>query len=275
MVDTSVDYYKLLHVQHDAPEPVIKASYRAMMQKLKHHPDKGGDVEFAQLLNDAAKTLCNPDTRAQYDALRNEIVGSSSPSQSPTDNVRTAREEASKNWGAPGGSPTSEQSHEVVPEQHSTQVNPLSVSTQCPFCLNSESGDSSGQFPVPAYEISRRCKKCNGATTPITHVTLSDDEELRRLHRQAFKSPAQLWMSWPSSIERDATVTDFSPEGCAMLCDAQLALGQIVMIETALFNAICRVRHCSSVDSNHWVSGLSFLTLDMRATPGTLLNATA
>jgi len=40
-MDTFTDYYALLHVQADAPMPVIKASYRAMMQKLGHHPDKG------------------------------------------------------------------------------------------------------------------------------------------------------------------------------------------------------------------------------------------
>lgn len=272
MVDISVDYYKLLHVQPDAPGPIIKASYRAMMQKLKHHPDKGGDVEFAQLLNDAAQTLCNPDTRAQYDALRQEIMGRQSSAPSQPDNDDNA---APSSWGEPGGSPATGQSTAEPPEDQPTLVNPLSTSTQCPFCLLSESGYGSGQYSLSAYEISPRCKRCNGATTPITHVTLSDDEELRRLHRQAFKSSAQIWLSWPQSVDKEATITDFSPEGCAMLCDAQLALGQIVMIETTLFNAICRVRHCSSADTDNWLSGLSFLTLDMRSAPGTLLNATA
>ncbi len=275
MVDISLDYYKLLHVQPDAPGPVIKASYRAMMQKLKHHPDKGGDVEFAQLLNDASKTLCNPDTRAQYDALRKEMRESQSAAQPQDNKEQTGKNGGSKDWGEPGGSPAAEQSEPDSPKDHPVPSNFFPAATQCSFCLTSDTADSSGLYSVPAYENSRRCKKCNGASTPITHVTLSDDEELRRLHRQAFKSTAQLWLSWPQSVDKNATITDFSPEGCAMLSDTQLALGQIVMIETTLFNAICRVRHCSSINSDEWMSGLSFITLDMRSTPGTLLNATA
>ena len=84
-MDTFTDFYELLHVQPSAPEPVIKASYRAMMQKLNHHPDRGGDVAFAQLLNKATQTLCNPQTRAQYDALRQQhLAGIASPSTGST-----------------------------------------------------------------------------------------------------------------------------------------------------------------------------------------------
>ena len=61
------DFYRLLHVQPDAPAAVVKASYRAMMQKMQHHPDLGGDEATAQLLNEAVATLCDPTKRAIYD----------------------------------------------------------------------------------------------------------------------------------------------------------------------------------------------------------------
>lgn len=64
------DFYSLLHVQPDAPTAVVKASYRAMMQKMRHHPDLGGDAEKAQLLNEAVDTLCNPSKRSLYDRDR-------------------------------------------------------------------------------------------------------------------------------------------------------------------------------------------------------------
>ena len=37
------NYYRLLQVQPDAAPEVIKASYRTLMQKLRLHPDLGGD----------------------------------------------------------------------------------------------------------------------------------------------------------------------------------------------------------------------------------------
>ena len=61
------NYYRLLHIQHDAPAEVIKASYRTIMQKLKQHPDLGGDPENASFLNEAYATLTNEKKRAEYD----------------------------------------------------------------------------------------------------------------------------------------------------------------------------------------------------------------
>ena len=37
------NYYRILHVQPDAPTEIIKSSYRTLMQKLRMHPDLGGD----------------------------------------------------------------------------------------------------------------------------------------------------------------------------------------------------------------------------------------
>ncbi len=61
------NYYQLLHVQNDAPLAIIKASYRALMQTLKQHPDLGGDHQHASLLNQAYTTLRTSSTRAHYD----------------------------------------------------------------------------------------------------------------------------------------------------------------------------------------------------------------
>ena len=61
------DYYALLHVQQDAPLPLIKASYRIIMQVLKSHPDLGGDTEHAIQLNLAYSVLSNPKKRQAYD----------------------------------------------------------------------------------------------------------------------------------------------------------------------------------------------------------------
>src|SRR4030095_16101464 len=62
------NYYRILHVQPDAPTEVIRASYRTLMLRLGMHPDLGGDHWNAALLNEAFATLVDPVKRAQYDA---------------------------------------------------------------------------------------------------------------------------------------------------------------------------------------------------------------
>lgn len=61
------NYYRILHVQPDAPLEIIRASYRAMMGPLKMHPDFGGDHEIAALINQAWEVLSDPAKRAAYD----------------------------------------------------------------------------------------------------------------------------------------------------------------------------------------------------------------
>lgn len=62
------DYYRILHVQPEAPTEVIRSSYRTMMQRLRMHPDLGGDHRNAALVNEAYAVLMNPIARAEYDA---------------------------------------------------------------------------------------------------------------------------------------------------------------------------------------------------------------
>jgi|GEM_PF-3250346 len=75
--ENSTDYYQLLHVQPDAPTEVIKASYRVLMQKLKLHPDLGGDNIHAALVNQAFDTLTDAVKRAEYDKKEcsNRLIG--------------------------------------------------------------------------------------------------------------------------------------------------------------------------------------------------------
>jgi DnaJ-class molecular chaperone len=59
--------YRILHVQHDAPAEIIRASFRTLMQSLKMHPDLGGNIKAAQLINEAYQVLSNPAQRHSYD----------------------------------------------------------------------------------------------------------------------------------------------------------------------------------------------------------------
>jgi curved DNA-binding protein CbpA len=61
------NHYRTLHAQPDAPFEVIKANYRTLMQKLKGHPDLGGDHWTAVHVNTAYEILSDPVRRSAYD----------------------------------------------------------------------------------------------------------------------------------------------------------------------------------------------------------------
>ena len=92
------NYYRILHIQPDAPQDIIKASYRTQMQKLKMHPDLGGDEWDASILNEAYRVLSNPRKRAAYDAtfignhngIKTAVQAGSRASQARTHTAQSA-----------------------------------------------------------------------------------------------------------------------------------------------------------------------------------------
>lgn len=61
------NYYRILQVQPDAPIEIISSSYRTLMRDLKRHPDLGGELWSAEVLNEAYEILSNSSKRAEYD----------------------------------------------------------------------------------------------------------------------------------------------------------------------------------------------------------------
>lgn len=59
------DHYATLGVSKDASQDEIKKAYRKLASQ--HHPDKGGDTAKFQQVEEAYRTLSDPDKRAQYD----------------------------------------------------------------------------------------------------------------------------------------------------------------------------------------------------------------
>lgn len=66
-MDNRRNYYRILHVQPDAPDEIIRSSYRTLMTKLRRHPDLGGDHLTATVINEAYAVLSDPKKRAAYD----------------------------------------------------------------------------------------------------------------------------------------------------------------------------------------------------------------
>ena len=62
------NYYRILHVQPDAPVEIVQSSYRTLMQKLKAHPGLGGEEWNATIINQAYQVLKDDKMRKEYDA---------------------------------------------------------------------------------------------------------------------------------------------------------------------------------------------------------------
>lgn len=65
MQPDAVDLYALLQVHPSASAEVIKKAYHVLMQK--NHPDRGGDLQLAQRINQAYDILIDTEKRAHYD----------------------------------------------------------------------------------------------------------------------------------------------------------------------------------------------------------------
>lgn len=96
------NYYRILFVQPDAPAEVISSSYRTLMQKLRQHPDLGGENWNASVINEAYGVLSDEKKRRAYDRVlfgktNHAVLGK----QHPRQRKRAAPEEVDENGWRP------------------------------------------------------------------------------------------------------------------------------------------------------------------------------
>jgi curved DNA-binding protein len=67
------DYYSTLGISKDAGPDDIKRAYRKLASQ--HHPDKGGDTKKFHEIEEAYRTLSDPEKRTQYDNPQPQFNG--------------------------------------------------------------------------------------------------------------------------------------------------------------------------------------------------------
>ena len=261
------DYYALLHVAPDAPEAVIKASYRAVMQKLRAHPDLGGDPAQAALLNQALQVLLDADQRRRYDQTRAaqaqsapEAPPEAQPSQTP-DPQSAPAEAAEKSDGADvydgvGIVPVASTDAEV-----------------CAFC-----GHPNRRPPtaMAAYGQQRtRCGRCHAPLTPVARVAaVTQDGELRRLLRVTHDAVAEIRTQQAPSEWHAAQLRDFSVTGVSVMLDQAYATGACLHLRSQGIEAVATVVNSRQQADGKFCLGLACETLIVDLSPGTFVSST-
>ncbi len=242
------NYYRLLHVQPEAPLEVIKASYRSLMTKLKGHPDLGGDHDAAVLINEAYEVLKDPARRRQYDDTfsgRKRAAPAhhqGEPSSGPSRRPARSPTAGNSNAGRAGHRPA-----------------PLA---QCPFCGT-------------AGSTSHRCRHCSSPLSPASALSSTLKEALeRRIMPRIVKTAALLlYPSWPHA-GHPASLRDLSPTGVSLFTGYEARREQILKIDSSLLQGIARVVSVQSREAAFSVHA-SFLTIEFTTDTGGLVSERA
>ena len=242
-MDNRRNYYRILHVQPDAPRAIIRASYRTLMQKLKRHPDLGGDEWNASLLNEAYAVLSQPALRAAYD--RDVLPG-----------LMAARQKTRE--APPDRSETDTRQACAMPARQA----PRRI---CPFCGTANSAET-------GYGQPRDCATCTGPLQPARPLRLhpfSQRAVLRMRHHAAVR-----WFTRIEQLEGyPGVVQDLSPNGLRFQSIHCLQVDQLIRITGGLLSATARVTNCRRrKEDGQYLTGAEFLTLRFHELRGTFVS---
>lgn len=229
------DYYKILHVHSDADPEIIKVSYRTLMQKLKLHPDLGGDQAEAALINEAYSVLSNPSSRAHYDKLlglaRQPIRAKPKvqPKKTAKDTIPANKEKLICLF--------CKQSNIIA------KLNPSIEELHCFVC----------QSPLRFIDFDPQWVGHRAARSARQNVEL----EFNINHNAGKKLLGQ--------------VEDLSPTGMRFSSDYPLRMGNIIKMETRELSAVGSVMRCEEIRGKCYV-GVKFLSLKIHKARGTFIS---
>jgi len=238
-MDNRRNFYRILHVQPDAPMEIIRMSYLTLMQRLKMHPDLGGDHANAVVINEAFATLIDPTKRASYDrTLARDIV--------------TGQRGSSKTRGRPDAPPAA-----------ASELN------TCAFCGT----------PCPHREWNGPESECSFCQSPLYPAAGHElDSSRRTISRIPRELPIQFYLAWPQRTAFVGRTEDVSINGMRFVSDLDMVPNERVKIDCLFCCAVAVVRH-SNADrvkrTSMWRVGVEFLTLRVKPARGVFVSTQA
>lgn len=238
------NYYRVLHVDRDAPGAIIKASYRALMQRLQMHPDLGGDQEQAAVINEAYATLSDADRRSAYD-----------------DSLKDAAEQRRER------DPVRKSQNEAAAPRLTKAAMPRTV--PCSFC----------DTPFSAARAQSRdsvCATCGSVLFPaLEHQPRTARRAIERLPRSM---PVSFRLSESPDVIRRGALADLSLSGMRLISEVRIPVGERVTLDCAFCSAVAVVRNERPEGpraGGEWQCGVEFLTLRINAESGSLISTLA
>jgi DnaJ domain len=234
------NYYRVLHVQPDAPVEIIRTSYHTLMQRLRMHPDLGGDHWNAVLINEAFRTLNDPVRRAAYDRTRRDATAN-------------ARDGSLR--GARG-----------TQQPQNRRLAGVAAGF-CPFC-------GTMHATREATIAGSSCASCGSPLYPAVKLQLENASRraLERLPRQIEMSYC---LTWPTNRSFDGLTDDLSIAGMRFTSSLELAPQERLRIDCGFCSAVAVVRNSRRASRDGmpaWQSGVEFLTLRIKHPKGGLVS---
>ncbi|MBX3706641.1 MAG: DnaJ domain-containing protein [Pseudomonadales bacterium] len=232
------NYYRILHVQPEAPDAVIRASYRTLMGPLGQHPDRGGDHAGAALLNEAYAVLGDPERRRAYDRLLRKERMRASRRADPAGAVA----------GGAGRASTSA---------------PPTPAAGCPFC---------------ARRVDAGTAECAQCASPLTVPPAPDARRrelfgkraMARFTRERTVALTPAWGDRPVAV----TMRDLSLMGTLLVAGTRVPVDQVVRVAGQGLEALAQVVSARRVGEG-WSLHCRFLTLRIAGRPGQFVSKTA
>ncbi|MCP4469299.1 MAG: DnaJ domain-containing protein [Gammaproteobacteria bacterium] len=239
------NYYRILHVQPDAPTEIIKSSFRTLMQRLKKHPDLGGNHWNAALINEAYRVLMNPQSREQYDLELKLFHHGLSTDKSDEDAADETVGQTAKDSPA-----------DTVSEPDTT----------CLFCL-------APNYHSKIDDPDAVCPNCASPIRPASEWRLEHCGQ-RAINRVPTLLDIVFYTTWPQPTAYTGKTLDMSPNGMRFMSERRIGEGRRVKIFSSAINAVAVVTNCQR-DTDCWIVGVKFETLRLERSQGAFFFAEA
>lgn len=255
------NHYRVLHVQPEAPLEVIKASYRAMMMRMKLHPDLGGDHDAAAVVNEAYAVLSDPQRRAEYDRqlrLRSRPEWMRKALRPSTPQAQSDATPAPQPPVAPPNAHATAApvaAHELYARVRPVPAPQGGPRLTCAFCQLDNLTSRAGE-PL--------CARCGAPLTPVRHAAMPNFGGLGLNRRQSVRRPrqAEAVAFWGLPPERHRVLwRDLSSGGLSLWASQALPVGQRLQVLDPEIHAVAEVVACEAGPRQTWLVRARLLTL--------------